>query len=153
MYSTEIDTVSRTEWSALLRQFDDATIYQTWSCGAVLWGADRLSHVVLRNGDEAAGIAQVATIQTPIFRGGTALVFWGPLWRRRGRTEDLRVFAQLVESLQAEYVGRRGMFLRVIPNEMGSNENEVRETLERAGFRWKERFYRTYLLDIVFPAR
>jgi len=151
MYSIEIDTVSKTEWAALLRQFDDATIYQTWSCGAVLWGEDRLSHVVLRNGDEAAGIAQVATIRTPIIRGGTALVFWGPLWRRTGRPGDCRVFAQLVESLQAEYVGRRGMFLRVIPNEMGSNENEVRETLERAGFMGKERFYRTYLLDISPP--
>lgn len=74
MYSLEVDTVSNTEWSALLRQFDDATIYQTWSCGAVLWGADRLSHVVLRNGDEAVGIAQVATIQVPIFRGDTALL-------------------------------------------------------------------------------
>jgi len=151
MYSLEVDTVSNTEWSTLLQQFDDATIYQTWPCGAVLWGAGRLSHVVLRNGDEAAGIAQVAAIQTPVLRGGTALVFWGPLWRRRGGTENHRAFARLVESLRVEYVGRRGMFLRVIPNEMGSNENEVRETLERAGFSWKGRFYRTYILDISPP--
>ena len=38
-YTVKIDQISKDEWSELLPRFDDATIYQTWSYGAVRWGA------------------------------------------------------------------------------------------------------------------
>jgi lipid II:glycine glycyltransferase (peptidoglycan interpeptide bridge formation enzyme) len=149
MYSIEIDTVSNTEWSRLLQQFDDATIYQTWSCGAVLWGKNRLSHIVLKEHDKVVGLAQVASIQLPFLRRGTALIFWGPVWRRSGHSGDYQLFSHLLKSLRDEYVGRRGMLLRVIPNETGSDEDKVRTILEHVGFQWKGRFYRTYKLDLT----
>jgi lipid II:glycine glycyltransferase (peptidoglycan interpeptide bridge formation enzyme) len=149
MYSMEIDTVSSAEWSSLLQQFDDATIYQTWSCGAVLWGENRLSHIVLKEHDEVIGLAQVASMQLPFLRRGTALVFWGPVWRRSGQPGDHQVFSHLLESLRDEYVERRGMLLRIIPNETGSDEDKIRTILENAGFQWKSRFYRTYKLDLT----
>jgi hypothetical protein len=152
MYSIETDTVSNAEWSALLQRFDDATIYQTWSCGVVLWGKDRLSHVVLRKDDEVAGLAQVSVIKTPFHRGGTAMVFWGPVWRRSGQPGDHQVFSHLAESLRAEYIERRGMLLRVIPNVMDrDDEDKVKAILEQTGFQRKGRFYSTYRLNITLP--
>ena len=148
MYSIEIDSVKKADWSSLLQQFDDATIYHTWSCGEVLWGENTLSHVICREGDEVVGLAQVATIKPPFIRGGTALIFWGPLWRKREKKRERKVFSNLIGLLRAEYVERRGMFLRIIPHELKTNESTVRPILEKAGFQFKGRFYRTYILDI-----
>jgi hypothetical protein len=38
MLSLEINTLEHPGWSSLLQQFEDATIYQTWACGSVIWG-------------------------------------------------------------------------------------------------------------------
>jgi lipid II:glycine glycyltransferase (peptidoglycan interpeptide bridge formation enzyme) len=149
MYSTEIDTIEEKDWSSLLKQFEDATVYQTWSCGAVLWGEENLSHAVLREGEEVVGIAQVALRNPPVISAGTALIFWGPLWRRHGRYRDIKLLSYLTEFLRTEYIEKRGLYLRVIPNELESVETEVRPVLESAGFSWHGRFYKTYILDIT----
>lgn len=133
----------------LLQQFDDATIYQMWPCGAVLWGENCLSHIVFRDGNEVVGLAQAAVIKPPLIRAGTALIFWGPLWRKSGKQEDISFFSDLIELLRAEYVEKQGLFLRVIPNEMRRDEDEFRAVFEKRGFHRKGRFYRTYLLDIT----
>jgi hypothetical protein len=150
--SVEIRRLGNAEWSALLRQFDDANIYQTHSCGKMLWGKAKPEHVIMNNGGEPVGIAQVASIRAPLFRGGTALVFWGPLWKRKGLPENICAFSRLAEALRSEYVERRGMLLRVIPNESGGNTTEIRSHLEKAGFLYKGGFYRTYLLDLSLSA-
>jgi hypothetical protein len=149
MKSAEIHNFRSPEWSALLQGFDDATIYQTRSCGDALWEKADLSNLVLKDGDKVIGIAQVASIKAPFMRGGTALIFWGPLWRRRGEKCDMRVFSALVEALRDEYVVRRGMLLRIIPNGLGRDADDVRGSHEKAGFLWKGRFYRTHLMDLA----
>lgn len=151
MYSLEIPTMQGPEWSALMQEFDDASIYQTWSCGAALWGAQRLSHLVLRCGEEVFGLAQVAAIQAPLFRAGTALVFWGPLWQRHGKPRDTEICAVLMAALRDEFVEKRGMLLRIIPHALGLYGTDVRAAAETAGFQWKGCIYRTYLLDISQP--
>jgi hypothetical protein len=115
----------------------------------VLWGEDCLSHIVLRKRDEAVGLAQVAVVKAPLIRAGTALVFWGPLWRRRDREIRPEVFSLLIDTLRDEYVEKRGMLLRVIPNELNRDKDRVRAVLENAGYQSKGRFYKTYLLDIT----
>jgi len=135
-----------------LRHFDDANIYQTHSCGKMLWGKAKVEHMIMKNGREPVGIAQVALVKAPLIRGGTALVFWGPLWKRRGLPENIAVFFKIAEALMSEYVARRGMLLRVIPNQLGRNTTEMRSHLEKAGFLYKGGFYRTYLLDLSLPA-
>jgi hypothetical protein len=149
MLSLKINTIRKTEWSLLLQQFDDATIYQMWSCGAVLWGENSLRHIVFKDGNEIAGLAQLAVIKPPLIRAGTALLFWGPLWRRSGKQEDLSFLSDIIELLRTEYVEKQGLFLRVIPNEMKRDIDGVRAVFESRGFHWKGRFYRTYLLDIT----
>lgn len=151
MLSIEVDSVTESEWTALLRQFDDATIYQTWPA-AMLWGKSRLSHCVFSDGDRIAGIAQAATIKAPFINAGTALVFCGPLWRGSGKQRDAGILPDIAEALRVEYVERRGMLLRVIPNELGDGKDRFFAAFQNAGFQWKGRFYKTYLLDISLPS-
>ena len=46
-YIVEIDQISKAEWEKLIHIFDDSSIYQTWSYGAVRWGQSNLSHIVI----------------------------------------------------------------------------------------------------------
>ena len=54
-YDVEVDGVDEQQWETLLKDFSDATIYQTWSYGAVRWGSENLSHLTLKCGDEVVG--------------------------------------------------------------------------------------------------
>jgi hypothetical protein len=87
-YKVDIDHMGRTEWSNLLLEFDDATIYQTWSYGAVRWGEKNLSHLILRQDEEIIGAAQIVTRKVPHLRAGVAFIPWGPLWKKRGEQEQ-----------------------------------------------------------------
>jgi lipid II:glycine glycyltransferase (peptidoglycan interpeptide bridge formation enzyme) len=114
-FSVQIDELDAPEWSGLLCQFDDASIYQTWSYGAVRWGRTQLSHVVLKRNGQAVAMAQVRVLKLPAMRTGIAYVRWGPLCRLRGAPFDAAAFQQITQALKHEYVGRRGLLLRVIP--------------------------------------
>jgi lipid II:glycine glycyltransferase (peptidoglycan interpeptide bridge formation enzyme) len=147
----EVDRIDRAGWSASLRRFEDATIYQTWPYGAVRWGEKHLSHFLLRDGDEVCGAAQVAIRKAPLVRVGIAYVPWGPVWRRRGRGNGLEEFRRTVRELRREYVSRRRLLLRVAPNEIETGETGIRRVLEEEGFVFGTRPYRTLLVDLSRP--
>jgi hypothetical protein len=133
--SVHIDAMDGTEWSELLSQFDDASIYQTWSYGAVHWGEGQLSHVVLKRDGKAAAIAQARVLKLPALRTGIAYVRWGPLCRPRGGRLDQEAFEQILLAIKHEYVGRRGLLLRMIPPvfENDAYGPQVKMALEATG--------------------
>jgi lipid II:glycine glycyltransferase (peptidoglycan interpeptide bridge formation enzyme) len=112
----EIDRVTKAQWSALLNHFEDANIYQTWSYGAVRWGERNMSHLLLKQNGEVIGMAQLRIVAVPMLRCGIAYLRWGPLWLARGRAADLSIVDSLARALREEYVRRRGLLLRVLPN-------------------------------------
>ena len=114
-FSVHIDEMDAPEWSCLLCQFDDASIYQTWSYGAVHWGSGQLSHVVLKRDGKVVAMAQVRVLKLPALRTGIAYVRWGPLCRLRGGPFDAEAFHQITQAIMHEYAGQRGLLLRVIP--------------------------------------
>ncbi len=114
--SVEIDGVTAADWAELLELFVDANVYQTWSFGAIRWGEGNLSHVVLKQGGDVVGIAQVRIVRVPVVGCGIAYLRWGPLCHRRGRELDPEVLRDMAQALQTEYVERRGLFLRILPN-------------------------------------
>jgi lipid II:glycine glycyltransferase (peptidoglycan interpeptide bridge formation enzyme) len=150
-YSVEIDRVSEPEWSLLLRQFDDANVYQTWSYGAIRWGQAALSHLVLRRDSDAVAAAQLRIVRPRFARCGIAYLRWGPLFERRGKPielDDVRAFA---EALHHEYVRRRQLFLRILPNAFVGSERAqiVQEAFARhTKSRPDRRGERTLLLDL-----
>ncbi|MCX7013929.1 MAG: GNAT family N-acetyltransferase [Candidatus Sumerlaeota bacterium] len=133
-WRTEMDGLTQAEWAETLDQFDDACVYQSWPYGSVRWGEGNLSHLVLRDGAGAiASAAQARIVRLPLSRAGIAYVTWGPMWRRRGRAADVKVFREAVRALQAEYVEERGLWLRLLPNE-SSEEEELLRILAEEGF-------------------
>lgn len=111
-----IDCVTREEWSSLLSCFEDANVYQTWSYGAIRWGESNLSHLLLMQEGEVIGMAQLRIVKIPMLRCGIAYLRWGPLWLVRGRKSDSSVVTALADALFYEYVRRRRLLLRIVPN-------------------------------------
>jgi lipid II:glycine glycyltransferase (peptidoglycan interpeptide bridge formation enzyme) len=153
-YAVEIDQITETEWSDALETFADATIHQTWSAGRLQAGAQNLSHLVLRKDGELAGLAQVAIRKLPFVPCGVATVYWGPLWRRRGRDVSGEDLARLMSALKDEYASKRGCLLRVWPASFRDSAMDASdptlEVLRAHGFRSHDESapYRTLLLDL-----
>ena len=100
----------------MLDLFADGSIYQTWSYGAISWGAGNLSHLVLRQRGGIVGIAQLRLVRSGWPRCGLAFLRWGPLCHLKARELDPEIVRQMAAALHAEYVRKRGLFLRVLPN-------------------------------------
>lgn len=152
-YRSEIDGVVESEWAGFVDRFQDANIYQTWSYGAIRWGEKHLSHLVLRRNDEVVAIAQLRIIRFSVFRSGVAYLRWGPLCHLRGREFEPEIFHRVAVALHEEYVRKRGLFLRVLPNAfVGSQRAELFQTTfsQRAAAPWETGgTERTFLLDLT----
>jgi hypothetical protein len=115
-WQVEVDRATPAEWSQMLDLFDDANLYQTWSYGGVRWGEKNLSHLVLKRAGQVLGLAQVRIIRPTSFKFGMAYLRWGPLYERRGQPIDPEVAVAMARTLEEEYVGKRKLFLRILPN-------------------------------------
>ena len=133
-YQVEIDNVDKTLWSELLMQFDDASIYQTYSYARVLYGGKNISHLILKKDGDVIAMAQVGIKKVSSLRTGTANIHWGPLWRKKDSELNLNNFSQMISALKSEYAINRCLLLRMWPNEIDNPENKVRSILEEAGF-------------------
>jgi lipid II:glycine glycyltransferase (peptidoglycan interpeptide bridge formation enzyme) len=136
----------------MLDLFEDANLYHTWSYGAVRWGEENLSHLVLKRGGEVLGLAQVRVIRPTRFKFGMAYLRWGPLYERRGRPHDSEVVVALARSLEEEYVCKRKLFLRILPNAFAGTPRAAaiqaafgRFTPEPLG---GDNTYRTFIVDL-----
>lgn len=151
-WQVEVDRVTPAEWSQMLDLFDDANIYQTWSYGGVRWGDGNLSHLVLKRGGEVLGLAQVRIIRPTRFKFGMAYLRWGPLHERRGRPNDPEVVVALAHCLEEEYVGKRKLFLRILPNAFAGTPRAkaVQDAFDRFSLEPPdgENTYRTFVVDL-----
>jgi len=134
-WQVEVDRVSALEWARLIDQFDDANLYQAFSYGAMRWGADNLSHIVLRKDHEAVAIAQLWILRPAKLRLGIAYARRAPLWIRAGRACDPEVFCRIVQAMEEEYVRRRGLVLRIMPNAFLQSERGELVTMALKRFR------------------
>jgi peptidoglycan pentaglycine glycine transferase (the first glycine) len=114
-FSSEADTVDEQQWCQILRGFDDANIYQTWSYGAVTGGRRNLSHLILRERGDIIAVAQARIAKLPFINAGIAYVRWGPLWRRGATSENVETFRQALRALRNEYACNRGLVVRILP--------------------------------------
>lgn len=151
-FAVSVDQVGEQEWSGLLERFADANFYQTWAYGAVSWGDRQLSHCVLRQEGEAVALAQLRIVKVPLVRAGIAHLRWGPICWRRDRPWDGTVYRQMLRALVAEYVERRRLVLRVIPNVFVQDDHapDVLDALQECGFHRENSVapYRTLCVDL-----
>jgi len=153
-YTIETDTIEENAWSQVVEKFDDASLYSTWAYGAVRWGEAHLSHCILKRDGDIVAAAQARIMKIPYFNTGIAYVYWGPLWRVRGREKNTEIFQRMIGALHDEYVGRRGLYLRIVPNIIGDNSDEIVAILEKWKFKKQSsvKLYRTLLLDMSLDA-
>jgi hypothetical protein len=151
-WQVEVDQASDSEWSHLIEPFEDANLYQTAAYGGVCWGARNLSRIVLRRGGEVRAVAQLRIVRPAPLKFGIAYLRWGPLWERRGCPADAEVPERIALAIQEEYVARRRLFLRIVPNAFAGTS---RATMFQSAFSALERrrsdsgtTYRTFVLDL-----
>jgi len=154
-WQVEVDRATSAEWSQMLDLFDDANIYQTAAYGAVRWGERNLSRLVLKRDDEVVGMAQLRIIRPTPLKFGMAYLRWGPIWERLARPLDSEVPIRLAVAIEEEYVKRRKLFVRILPNAfVGSPRAEVfQSTFSQFTQEINESgdAYRTFVMDLTPP--
>mgnify|MGYP000509337574 CR=1 FL=1 len=102
-------------WNKLLKQFDDANIYQTWSYAEIVQSEKKIDHIAIYKDDHLLGIALVRLKTIPIFKRGVAYIYRGPLWQMKGRENNLEIFSEILMALQDKYVIKLKYILKLRP--------------------------------------
>jgi lipid II:glycine glycyltransferase (peptidoglycan interpeptide bridge formation enzyme) len=151
-WQVEVDRATPAEWSQMLDLFDDANIYQTSAYGGVRWGEKSLSRLVLKRDGEVLGMAQIRIIRPTPLKFGMAYLRWGPLWERRGRPLDSEVPTRMARAIEDEYVDKRKLFLRILPNAFAGSSRATTMQAAFCGFTPEPldagNTYRTLVLDL-----
>jgi lipid II:glycine glycyltransferase (peptidoglycan interpeptide bridge formation enzyme) len=144
-----IDNIGPAQWEQYASGFADYNLYQTWAYGSICYGQWALSHLVLKKDGAVAAIAQVRILKWPLL-GGIAYMRWGPCWKLRGRQNAPEVLREMASALRDEYAVRRGLFLRVLPNEL-EGDIATHSAFEAEGYQWKPLPERTFVIDLTPP--
>jgi lipid II:glycine glycyltransferase (peptidoglycan interpeptide bridge formation enzyme) len=152
-WQVEVDRANPAEWSKMLDLFDDANIYQTSAYGGVRWGERNLSRLVLKRDGEVVGMAQIRIIRPTPLKFGMAYLRWGPLWERHGRPLDPEVPGRMARAIENEYLAKRKLFLRVLPNAFARSPRAALIESSFSRFTAEPRnagnTYRTFVLDLI----
>jgi len=153
-YVVEVDHITRDKWAELVNQFDDATIYQTWSYGSIRWSEKNVSHISVKRHNKVIAAAQLRIMILPFLKSGIAYLPEGPLWLQRDRDANEDNLIAIIYALIEEYVRKRGLYLRVIPSIFDNENNTIRHLLEKTGLHWRSEVpgYRTFLIDLSLPS-
>lgn len=152
-WQVEVDRATPAEWAQMLDLFNDANLYQTWSYGRVRWGDQNLSHLVLKRNGEVQAIAQLRIVRPTSLKFGMAYLRWGPMCERRGLPVDPDVAAQMAQALEDEYVDKRRLFVRILPNAFAESPRAALFQSAFSRFSLEpldaENTYRTFVVDIA----
>ncbi len=153
-YAAWASALRRHEWDAIVGDFADLTLYQTWAYGAVRWGEQNLSHLVLERSGRVVAAAQARFFRAPVLGISVAYVRYGPLFRSSATDERLETFRQAVRALRNQFVCAQQMALRLNVNFCSADApGPYKAVLLEEGFRpaaFVPRL-RTLLLDLRPP--
>jgi len=121
--------------------------------GELRGGEKNLSHLILRKDGEIVGICQIAIKKILGLKAGIANIHRGPLWRKSGNKPKLKDLYQMILTLKNEYAIKRGLLLRIWPNEFENSEKNIVSIFNEIGFRQNSSAprYRTLRLDLSPP--
>jgi len=150
-YSYFVKHCQKIEWHDLIKQFEDANIFQTWPYDVLKYGHNRVQHLILKRKEDIVAAAQVRIFRVPILKIGFAYVYWGPMWRKKGTPHNLEVFRNIVRALRFELSLRQNLFLRIYPLIYTKIENEHFDNILREeGYQLYNKFIkRTLLMDLT----
>ncbi len=155
MKEYRLEPCDRDRWVKTAPSFRDYNYRQLWAFGqacARRVGAVSEHVAVVRDG-EVLGLADVRVKRIPLIGGGIAYINGGPLVRRNDPSDGRRLL-QCLAALEAEYVRRRKLVLRIAcplgpPDWLTRQE----EALAGCGFAPNPRLraYRTLVVDLDRP--
>lgn len=152
-FTTSVDQITERQWHEILPSFEDACVYETWAYGAVSWGQQNLSHLVLQEGRQVVGMAQFRIFRLPVVSSGIAYLRWGPLYRLRGQMRQAEILSALLRAIRDEYATRRRLLVSILPNafEGETSGEDFKAALLSAGFRQNTAFapHRTICVDLA----
>lgn len=152
IWKTEVDQATDPQWSELLDQFDDASIYQTAAYGNVRWGESSLSRLVLKRDGEAVALAQFRILRPTPLKFGMAYLRWGPMWEKKGSAPDPEIAARFAAAVRDEYLHRRKLFVRILPNAFAGSPRAALFQTAFSTFNQEQDgsgdTYRTFVLDL-----
>jgi hypothetical protein len=98
-------------------------------------------------------MAQLRIVQPTRFNIGMAYLRWGPLYERRGMPIRPEIPTSMARALEDEYIGKRRLFLRIIPNAFVGSPRAA--AIQSAFVRFTQeplanhKTYRTFVLDLA----
>lgn len=150
-YSVNIDQYETQSWHNIIRQFQDANIYQTWPYDMVRYGRKGVDHIILKKEEAVVAAAQVRIYSLPLLQTGIAYVYWGPMWRKKnGAPTDPEIFRNAIRALRNEFSLRRGLVLRIYPLAYRGDNKSLENILWEEGYQFYYKAYlsRTLLIDL-----
>lgn len=152
-YSAVVDTFDMETWHSHVAGFSDGNLYQLWQHQSVSERLTGVSRILLEKRGEVVGAAEVRLFTLPLISRGIAYLRWGPLWKRGAGSKDPEHFRQALRALRNEYVGRRGMILRVVPRLFQEDDPQCVDILTEEGFSalGRGRPHKTLLMDLSPP--
>jgi hypothetical protein len=132
-YQIEVDAMAPEQWYATVASFADANLYQLWYHGSGRQRLTSVSRAMIKRDGAPVAVAELRLFGLPRLRCGMAYVLWGPVFRR-GSHEDRETFRQAVRALRDEYVGRRGLVLRITPRLLAEQHGDLLQVLIEEGF-------------------
>lgn len=138
------------KWNEILAGFSDASVYQSWAYGVVRWGENCLSHLILEEDGIVLCAAQVILKKIPFSKYGIAYIPWGPMWKRKNRNPDIKYLHRFLQKLKNEYAIKRGLLLRIAPNCIKEENDQIKNIYHDLGFSFskKNNKYRSILMDL-----
>ena len=148
----DVEPIRPAVWAETIGAFRDANVYQTRAYGDIVGRRAEIQHLVVRLKGRVVAAAQVRVVRTPLIPLGIAHVLWGPLWRRVGEEDCPSDFGLALRALHDEFVRRRGLLLRIVPNVEDGDSTcaQICDSLRRHGLRRASNVpaYRTFRLDL-----
>ena len=133
------------EWDGAVAGFDEICQEQLSAFAAARWPGVVQEPLLFLRGDEVVGGCLVMVQPLPLRLGAIAVAKWAPMLRHADSPDAAETYRQMIDALCAEYGGRRGMMLSVLPRAALSTENHDYAHLLSRGFRQGAK--------LLFPSR
>ena len=122
-------------WDEAIADFEGVCQEQLATFAQARWPDVVLEPQLFLQGDRVVGGCLIMVQPLPLRLGSIAVAKWAPMLRLTNGPAASAIYEQMIEALSAEYAGRRGMMLSVLPRAALEHVNSEYEHLLRRGFR------------------
>lgn len=122
-------------WDEAIADFEGVCQEQLATFAKARWPDVVLEPQLFFLGDDLVGGCLIMVQRLPLRLGSIAVAKWAPMLRRTSGPAANAVYRGMIDALCAEYAGRRGIMLSVLPRAALGQGNPNYEHLIRRGFR------------------